>query len=298
MAVTKQDVLVGPELAAQWLDEDVNKHNRKKKDGAAAKYTQDMIAGNWIDELGEPICFEAPDFHGREFMLNGQNRLKAVIDSGTTHIFTIIRGLPRSAQDVMDAGAARSIGDTLTMNGQKYGPRLAAAARQIYFIENIEKWKASLPASNRWIVDRVAADWPLHEAVEAVTGMWLDVRIQPAVAAVAWYFAAKLEPELTKDAFRKLRYGTNMDQGDPILAVRNRLNLEGGLTRNQQLFFVGRGLNNARRGSGATRVQLPRGSKVGAAEIVREYEALTKPRVRAGYKAGEVGASFDEDVSS
>lgn len=298
MAITKEDILVGPELAAEWLDEDVNKHNRKKKAGAAAKYTQDMIAGEWIDELGEPICFEEPDFHGRQFLLNGQNRLRAIIDSKTIHVFTIIRGLPRKAQDVMDAGAARSIGDTLTLGGQKYGPRLAAAARQIYFIENIEMWKSSLPASNRWIVDRVNSDFPLHQAVEAVSGMWLDVRIQPAVAAVAWYFGAKLEPDLTKISFKKLRYGSNMDQGDPILAVRNRLNLEGGLTRNQQLFFVGRGLNNARRGNEATRVQLPRGSKVGAAEIVREYETLMNPRVRAGYKPDEVGASFDEAPES
>lgn len=293
MTVTKQDVIVGPELAAEWLAEDINKHNRKKKPGAMAKYTQDMKNGDWIDELGEPICFEEADSFGREFMLNGQNRLEAIVASGTVHVFTIIRGLPRSAQNVMDSGAARSIGDTLTMTGHKYGPKLAAAARQIYLIEHPDQWKASLPASNAWIVDRIKADWPLVDAIDQVDKIWLDVRIQPAVAAVGWYFGSKLEPEMTRLSFRKLRSGANMDQGDPILALRNRLNIDGGLTRNQQLFVVARALNHARRGNEATRMQLPRGTKVGAAEVVREYQALTTERIKAGYQPGEEGSQFD-----
>lgn len=64
--LTMDEVLVTPELAAEWLNH--NTRNREKRPKRIAAYARDMAAGRWR-RSGEAIKF-APD----GTLLDGQNR--------------------------------------------------------------------------------------------------------------------------------------------------------------------------------------------------------------------------------
>ena len=67
-------VMVTPELAAEWLTH--NTHNRGLKPIAIKRFAEDMTTGDW-QWNGESIRFAADGT-----LLDGQNRLHAIVDSG------------------------------------------------------------------------------------------------------------------------------------------------------------------------------------------------------------------------
>jgi len=283
---TMELVQVTPELATEWLE--YNRDNRKVKEASVDKYARDMTAGNW-HQVGDPIRFETPDAVGDEFLLDGQNRLHAIVQSGTTQTFWVMRGLDKEAQTVIDSGSPRTVADTLTMEGWSFGNQLAAAARSIFRIDGgINNW--SVKPTNAEVLAMIDSDPSIAESVEAVNKIWLKVRMRPVNAATCYYYGLKEERQLTQEFFTKLRTGARMDQGDPALSLLQRLNIDGRqLTQNQQQWVVLRAMNNARRGIQATRVQLPRAVKVGAAEICHEVSKLVEPRPTKGYEPEAAG---------
>lgn len=112
-------IRVTPKIAAEYLEHNIN--NRKKKPTKIALYARDMAAGDWLD-TGEAIKF---DDDGR--LIDGQNRLYALIEADVTLSLLVIRGLPPEAQNVMDSGAARTNGDMLHLQGYKDANNLSSA---------------------------------------------------------------------------------------------------------------------------------------------------------------------------
>jgi hypothetical protein len=111
---------VTPELAQKWLAR--NTSNRNLKPTKIAQYARDMAAGNWL-LTGEAIKFSADGT-----LLDGQNRLHAVVASGETIALLVVRGLDPAVQGVMDTGATRTGGDALTMRGINAAKDVAASA--------------------------------------------------------------------------------------------------------------------------------------------------------------------------
>lgn len=112
--------LVNPEYA-RYILENHNPRNRKFKKNKITLFANDMKAGKWKDNTGESIKF---DWNGS--LLDGQNRLKAVILSGVSIDFEIKHGLDPSVFDVIDTGAPRSGADTLFINGVKNPSQVSA----------------------------------------------------------------------------------------------------------------------------------------------------------------------------
>lgn len=67
---------ITPAIAAKWLEKNIG--NRNPSPNTIAGYARDMIAGNWR-ALHQPLAFDAD---GK--LIDGQNRLFAVIKSGCT----------------------------------------------------------------------------------------------------------------------------------------------------------------------------------------------------------------------
>ena len=118
--VDAEIVHVTPDTAQSWLSR--NTSNRNLKTTKIALYARDMAAGNWL-LTGEAIKFSADGT-----LLEGQNRLHAVVASGATVPMFVIRGLDPAVQGVMDTGAPRTGGDALTMRGINQAKDVAAAA--------------------------------------------------------------------------------------------------------------------------------------------------------------------------
>jgi hypothetical protein len=117
-------VEIGPTEARRILDER-NTYNRKGKVEKVRQYTRAMAEGKWAFN-GDTIAFSKDGV-----LLNGQNRLQAVINSGTTQRFIVVPGVDHAAQETMDRGATRSVADDLTLRGFKNTPTLAATARLV-----------------------------------------------------------------------------------------------------------------------------------------------------------------------
>src|SRR5438105_4620089 len=73
------------------------------------------------------------DHEGR--VLDGQNRLHAIVEAGIPVRSVVARGVSEDAFDVMDTGRSRNAADVLHIHGYPSQNALAAAARGLMFIE-------------------------------------------------------------------------------------------------------------------------------------------------------------------
>lgn len=113
---------ITPELA-QTILTNLNKKNRNVSDRIVRSYANDMANGKWLI-TGDPLRF---DVEGS--LIDGQHRLAAVVKSGITLNFAIIRDLERDVQDVIDTGRKRSPANVLELRGVTNSSLVAAVAR-------------------------------------------------------------------------------------------------------------------------------------------------------------------------
>jgi hypothetical protein len=104
--------LITPSLAKQLLEANIN--NRRVKQPVVLRYAQDMIAGRWKENTGETIKISKT---GR--LLDGQQRLMAIIKSNVPINFHVIYNLEEDVFDVLDTGSVRNATDVFHIEGIK-----------------------------------------------------------------------------------------------------------------------------------------------------------------------------------
>lgn len=116
---------VSPAKAENWLN--VNKSNRKMRDGVAERYASDMRSGRWT------VCPTPIAFYEDGDLADGQHRLWAIVESGTTQSFPIARGLSREDGLNIDTGLGRSLVDNarISKSGDNLTNELIAVCRSI-----------------------------------------------------------------------------------------------------------------------------------------------------------------------
>lgn len=178
--------IVTPAKAEGWLN--VNKNNRKMRDGVAERYANDMRNGKWTT-CPEPIAFyEDGD------LADGQHRLWAIVDSGATIRFPIARGLSRADGLNINTGLTRSLVDNGRISGQDTGlsNELIAVARAIAQGNQGSNTK-SLSSANKldMVADhREAATWSLANGPR---GRGLRNAVINSAVARAWYWESDLD---------------------------------------------------------------------------------------------------------
>jgi hypothetical protein len=103
MSIRQSKELVTPKIAESWLN--TNHNNRHLREGVAEVYAKDMKAGNWTQ------CVMPISFYEDGELADGQHRLYAIVESGTSQEFIIVRGLARRDGLNIDTGANRSLVD-------------------------------------------------------------------------------------------------------------------------------------------------------------------------------------------
>ena len=154
---------VTPAIAREWLTHNID--NRSPREASIESYAQDMLAGRW-QLTGESIKF-AED--GR--LLDGQNRLMAVIKSGIPIETVVVRGLDPRSQIAMDGGIARTSGDALGFARQDGESKylLGATSRNClaWTMGWIKHSRQTIGAvSTSAIVEFVQTDPRIHQAVQ------------------------------------------------------------------------------------------------------------------------------------
>ena len=106
-------VRITPAMAEQILAQNVEL-NRRLNNALVARYAADVVNGDWHEANAETIKI-APD----GTLLDGQHRLSAVVESGRTVRFLVVRNVDPAALATVDTGKARSFADVLHMQGHQ-----------------------------------------------------------------------------------------------------------------------------------------------------------------------------------
>jgi hypothetical protein len=114
-------VVVSPHLASRWLER--NRRNRRVREDRVTRYAEQIEDGEWMLSP-DAIAF---DYNG--CLINGQHRLKAIIEADEPAPFIVATGLEPDAFKISDVGVKRTGGDILRIEGFKNPEELAAATR-------------------------------------------------------------------------------------------------------------------------------------------------------------------------
>lgn len=206
---------ITPQLAAEWLAR--GDPNRRLSEGNITKYARDMQEGRWLLNGEGAIVFGKS---GR--LLNGQNRLNAVIRAGIPVRMIVSSGVDDAAMVTIDTGKPRSFADVLTIDGVP-DPFAKAALTRLYWqwesYRNLDVGRA--PASVQTLLDV----WAEHqdEFTEAVKGAHRAYKYNAggqAVWSLAWVLLTRVDPGDAALFFARVADGQDLASGDARYALR------------------------------------------------------------------------------
>lgn len=182
MSTKRMDVT--PDMASKWLERDKPMHhNRPISESLVAKYADDMKNGRW-KEHHQGIAF-GPD----DEILDGQHRLWAIMESGTTQSMLVTLNMSLEAQRTVDDHKKRSVGDVMAIEmGSTYivsTVHIATGNRMMHGNQHLQP--PSRSTSMSYLTQHFAA---IDFAVQSFGGKKMrGVTRAPVIApmARAWY---------------------------------------------------------------------------------------------------------------
>lgn len=212
--------LITPQRARVLLDANAE-NNRNPKTSKIPAYARDMVTGNWHADTGETIKVSVD---GR--VLDGQNRLLAVIMAATPIYFDVAYDVPTSAMQVIDTGASRTAGDVLRIAGAADRMRAASIVRwSIMWDAKIFVGKGgglnptTSEISARYLAERAAYDAASKRATDCQTrGLGTG-----SPSGVAHYLFWRIDQEQTHQFYDQYVSGANLPNKSAVLALRNRM---------------------------------------------------------------------------
>ena len=99
-----------PKEAAAYLENNF-KDNRKPSLTAVTRYARQMKSGHWY------LSTDAIAFTEQGELVNGQHRLRAIVDSQTDQAFIVIRNFVRDDVKCLDLGRKRMMHERITIGG-------------------------------------------------------------------------------------------------------------------------------------------------------------------------------------
>lgn len=216
-----QLVTITPETAREWLESNVN--NRPVREMTIRKYVEAMKSGQW-EANGETIKFST-----QGVLLDGQHRLRAVVQSGVTIQSYVIFDLQPKVFDTIDTGAARSISDLLSLQGEANNLILGPALRLLYVqdeLGSVREMNAKLArvVTNRDMLETLDRHPKLVHSISFIGGIpAIKKYLSVPIAAYCHYVFSQLQPHHADAFFIKLARSTDLDDGSPIMALRLRL---------------------------------------------------------------------------
>ena len=154
-------------------------------------------------------------------LIEGQHRIKGVIETGMPLWSLVVVGIDRDRFKTMGQGAKRTAGDILGIRGVKNSRLLAAALRWVYRYHN----EMMMNPHPNITDDELADTLPDHpDIVDSVPfGVRAHTVAAPGMVTALHYLCRKQDLGLANHFFWAFATGENLDQGDPILILRNRM---------------------------------------------------------------------------
>lgn len=221
-------VKITPAMAANLLSS--NEGNRKISKRAVAFLSRQMKDGDW-KLTHQPIAI---DKEGK--LLDGQHRLTALIDSGTTQEFPVAYDVPRENFAVIDTGKSRLSGDVLSIKGYKNANQLAATARFILNFSDGDisnaiaqnrggKTSKHKVVTNETILKFVENNRDLADDIPEITHHYYShfKFIPPSYAIGIYYLLKDKYPKLVYEFYDKLFLGIDIPKDSAVRYLRDRL---------------------------------------------------------------------------
>lgn len=218
-----ETVDITPQLARKWLE--TNHDNRNLRPIKITQYARDMAAGRW-QFTGEAIKFDS-----KGELIDGQNRLHAVIKADVTISMLVIGGLDRSTQTVMDSGAARNVRDALAFRGYASTKTVAAVANAHlawttgrYPHCMVQLGGADRPSTSE-LLEYVELNPVIVDASRRAEAMYnRGFRVPQGAIGAAWIELMKVDADDCFTYFERIATLETTGEGDPISTLIRRVN--------------------------------------------------------------------------
>ncbi len=206
---------VTPELAKKYLES--SKLKRSVSQRVVAGYAALMARGLWHPY--PPI-----EFDGEDHLVNGHQRLHAIVLCDTSVDLEVVRGVPEEVHSELDTGRPRSMHDLFRMyrpNTEYDNYKSASVKIAARLLTGQEQRVRSLIEYDLW-------ERPFRDGVKwATKELWTkpgkgNVARASGVSG-ALVFAYKSHPEKVAEFGEKLLNGENLKAGSPPLVLRNSL---------------------------------------------------------------------------
>lgn len=210
---------ITPAIAKHWLDTS-NTKNRKLRMHRVRLYADEMRRGQW-KMAGDPIRFD-----NNGILLDGQHRLRAVLEADQPMEFVVVRGLDSGTFVVMDKGMNRSVGDALGTNvAQSTHKSAALRLALVYEIDGDAR-----KTDHRNIVSRTDIAEAYHanaQRIDAITLEGSNIYNTVGGNRSAWIafllLLEKMNPVTRSQFVDAVKSGSSLNAGDARLALRNWL---------------------------------------------------------------------------
>lgn len=253
---TAELVNVTPATAEAWLSK--NLLNRREKPSKIESFARDMQAGRWA------VTGEAIKFSTDGALLDGQNRLRAVIVSGATVPMFVVRGIQSSAQEVMDSGTPRSTADALHLRGYANTKDLSAAVNCLVawkggaYKNAMDPW--TRPVTHREALAVVEQHPLLPDSVRAASVLRKALSLPRGAVAVAHYELVQVDADDAAEFFARITDLRTEGRGDPVhTLIRRAAEMHDRRERihpSTALFLMFRAWNACRNGEDLLKFQL------------------------------------------
>jgi hypothetical protein len=213
-----KEVKVGPDLAERILQ--FNKNNRPLSNAIVGKYAKAMADGQWVRSQLQTIGIHLAS----NTLLDGQHRLKAIIQSGVSVWLRIVlvKGDAQKISETIDTCRRRSASDTLAMAGYTRTNRLSAAALLLIRYRSPTIHTAKGVATNTDIRTAVEHHPKLVESTESIAEISaLKEILSPSVAVFSHYLFGLADKDYRDLFFDALASGAGLEESSPVLKLRN-----------------------------------------------------------------------------
>ncbi len=205
--------------------------NRHLNRANLERYARDMSKGNWFDN-GDPVRF---DKKGR--LRDGQHRLSAVVESGKTVPFHVIRDMDEKALRIVDTGKQRSFADAITIQGSvpsaAVGRKVQASAKMIWHYDNGSILSSGQAVSHAELLGVLRRHKGLVDAMAKVAEA---PDIQPhSILGFVYTLAAEKAPRKAAQWLARVQRGEDETHGSPTYELRELLWRQRGKGGKQQL---------------------------------------------------------------
>jgi hypothetical protein len=206
---------ISPRQAELYLKK--NTHNRPLQEHHVKFLASEMLNDRWKFN-GDTIVF-----CNNDILRQGQHRLSAIIKTGCTQKFIVVRGIEPDAFSTMDCGKTRNGSDALALIGEKNTKAKSAILVWIdkYYngsIFNLNRSGVNKKISPSYILELNA----IYSDLELLNK---DARNLGCMAIInaSQYIFSKLSKSDCEHFFHKILTGENILNTDPEMLLRNRL---------------------------------------------------------------------------